>query len=465
MGRIDEDFIKSVAPNPAAVSNGRGLAGDFIGLTRDENSTCYWGSCRGSGKNPYVVSADFINEEKPIFRCTCPSRQFPCKHALGLLYCIAEGKKFSVGQLPEDIISKRAKLTRPVTREKSVEPPKTNTAALLKKMKQQLTGLSSVRRFLDDMLKLGLASCTPKQIKQWKLFALELENFYLTGFQIEVLRLLAILSSDTAEQEKFRQAAELCGRIYSQYKKCTEFLEKKCTSDDYDYENSEVYELLGYNWKLEQLKKLGLIQENAFLIQLAFTSYQDDAAAHYTDVAFWAELHTGKIVKTKDYIPFKAMKYIKRTDCEFSKRNAAELCFYPSGQRARWESAQLADIEPGDIAKIAGFACDDCVQAVKDAKNRLKSPLTEGYVPALLHYSKLCNCKNGYALVATDGTVLSLCDYREFGRATDTLTVLNRETYLLNQAMFGVFHMSDPDSIAFMPLAIVTDDEILRLQF
>jgi hypothetical protein len=41
-----------------------------------------WGLCAGSGKTPYQVIVDLAD---PAFKCTCPSRKFPCKHALGLL--------------------------------------------------------------------------------------------------------------------------------------------------------------------------------------------------------------------------------------------------------------------------------------------------------------------------------------------------------------------------------------------
>lgn len=41
-----------------------------------------WGECRGSGATPYRTCVDL---SEPAYRCSCPSRKFPCKHALGLL--------------------------------------------------------------------------------------------------------------------------------------------------------------------------------------------------------------------------------------------------------------------------------------------------------------------------------------------------------------------------------------------
>ncbi len=50
---------------------GSGAAGDLV-----------WGLCAGSGKHPYQVVVDL---DGPAYKCSCPSRKFPCKHVLALL--------------------------------------------------------------------------------------------------------------------------------------------------------------------------------------------------------------------------------------------------------------------------------------------------------------------------------------------------------------------------------------------
>lgn len=47
-----------------------------------------WGACRGSGQRPYQVCAEL---SEPAFQCTCPSRKFPCKHAIALLLLWSDG--------------------------------------------------------------------------------------------------------------------------------------------------------------------------------------------------------------------------------------------------------------------------------------------------------------------------------------------------------------------------------------
>ena len=82
--QITEELIHTLAPNAAALGNAKKIAarGDFINLGKSEDGTYLCGDCKGSGKNPYHTSADFIDPAAPVLRCSCPSRQIPCKHAL-----------------------------------------------------------------------------------------------------------------------------------------------------------------------------------------------------------------------------------------------------------------------------------------------------------------------------------------------------------------------------------------------
>ncbi len=60
-----------------------------------------WGRCRGSGAEPYDTSVDHV---EVAWRCTCPSRKLPCKHALALLLLWARGE-VGEGVRPEPVES------------------------------------------------------------------------------------------------------------------------------------------------------------------------------------------------------------------------------------------------------------------------------------------------------------------------------------------------------------------------
>jgi hypothetical protein len=81
--------IEAIAPDQASLSAARKLVkpGVWSGLAQDE-SGLVWGACQGSGASPYRV---VISEYDAGYKCTCPSRKFPCKHSLALMWMRAEG--------------------------------------------------------------------------------------------------------------------------------------------------------------------------------------------------------------------------------------------------------------------------------------------------------------------------------------------------------------------------------------
>ena len=98
MQEITEQQIFAMAPNQSAVANAKKISqkGGFVRLECSADDTFYMGECSGSGKSNYITSVDFIDAASPVCRCSCPSRQFPCKHGLALLFEISAKKNFGV---------------------------------------------------------------------------------------------------------------------------------------------------------------------------------------------------------------------------------------------------------------------------------------------------------------------------------------------------------------------------------
>src|SRR5262245_55541108 len=81
------DQILALAPDSQSAKAGNQLATlrkwDRLG----RNQQSIWGECQGSGEKPYQTRIDL---SEPAFQCSCPSRKFPCKHALGLWLLAAQ---------------------------------------------------------------------------------------------------------------------------------------------------------------------------------------------------------------------------------------------------------------------------------------------------------------------------------------------------------------------------------------
>ncbi|MER7761714.1 SWIM zinc finger family protein [Streptomyces sp. NPDC097619] len=98
--RWTAEQVLSLAPDEASrkAGNKLGGAGPWSGAGCSA-SGAVWGLCKGSGSKPYRTVVDLTG---PAFSCSCPSRKFPCKHALGLLLLWSgDERAVGAGEPPE----------------------------------------------------------------------------------------------------------------------------------------------------------------------------------------------------------------------------------------------------------------------------------------------------------------------------------------------------------------------------
>ena len=79
--------IEALAPDQASLAAARKLLKPSSWPTLAEADGLVWGECQGSGATPYRV---VVNEADAGYKCTCPSRKFPCKHSLALMWMRAD---------------------------------------------------------------------------------------------------------------------------------------------------------------------------------------------------------------------------------------------------------------------------------------------------------------------------------------------------------------------------------------
>lgn len=97
---LDLKAIEQLATDQSSLKAAAGLAkpAKWSGIGASPDGALIWGECAGSGANPYRVMADLRDLGN---KCTCPSRKFPCKHVLGLLWLNAESiVPFTVADTP-----------------------------------------------------------------------------------------------------------------------------------------------------------------------------------------------------------------------------------------------------------------------------------------------------------------------------------------------------------------------------
>jgi SWIM zinc finger len=111
---LTRSAIEAMAPDQSALTAASKLLQPAKWPSRARTGGLVWGECQGSGANPYRVAVDI---EDIGSKCTCPSRKFPCKHALALMWMFVEdGAAFKEGDVPEwvkDWMGRRRKSSTP----------------------------------------------------------------------------------------------------------------------------------------------------------------------------------------------------------------------------------------------------------------------------------------------------------------------------------------------------------------
>jgi len=185
--------VAGLAPDASSLAAARRLARPGPWSDTGSTDTLLWGKCQGSGKTPYQVSIDLTG---PAFRCTCPSRKFPCKHGLALLLLWVEGSG-SVADAAEAAgfaqdwaaeRSARAEARAAGEAARSTRTP--DPAAAAKRLEERLAlmdgGMDDFARWLTDLVRGGTASARQQSYAWWDGTAARLVDAQLPGLADDV---------------------------------------------------------------------------------------------------------------------------------------------------------------------------------------------------------------------------------------------------------------------------------------
>lgn len=472
--KIDKGWIETQAVNENALKNGRSIfqKGQFLHLYQSEDETFYMGECQGSGAKAYTTSVDFVEEQHPVFRCNCPSRQFPCKHSIALLYAIEKKRGFSTMDIPEDILKKRERLKKRKdgNEEVSQEPPKkTKKTANNKRLESQLKGIEIAMLMVKDIASMGLAAFTNSKEADYEAIAKQMSDHYIPGVQKQILQLIyegkRIRQSETcAEYDKLiKQIIDL--QVF--LKKAQAYLMKKIEQKPCEKEEAVLEEKLGHVWKLKELKEEGWYVENQELIQLGFRVRFDEALQEYQEEGFWFVFPLGEVHKTINIRPKKALKYTKEEDSFLDCLITPCLYMYPGqrNRRIRWEEAfTIRSIQIEDRIQMKKQALSSLPAILKDIKNQLKNPMADEEQAVLVGYHAIKQAGDVFVLIDHDGNKLPLTSMEE--TSLHALENLPQEELLYDQCALILFSYDGiRNQIIARLMSIISDEHIVRLLY
>lgn len=213
--RWNRETIEALAPDAASIKAAQKLNSLNKWPLRQYNDRAIWGHCQGSGKKPYLTRIDVA---EPAFKCSCPSRKFPCKHGLALFILYAENQSEFTPTDPcpdwvlEWLDSRDDRSEKKAAKAAAPAKP-VDEQAQLKRQQQRSDnvrqGIADLRRWMEDTVQLGLAELVNKNFAYWRDIAARLVDSQAPGLanRINELGSIAVSGKDVMPRlvEKFGQ--------------------------------------------------------------------------------------------------------------------------------------------------------------------------------------------------------------------------------------------------------------------
>ena len=203
----------------------------------DEGCTgrAVWGQCQGSGKTPYRAVVELAG---PAYSCSCPSRKFPCKHALALLL------RWSTQRVPDadqpadyaaawlatrDERAERAVAREPggATRSAGRAATKPDPEAGAKRAKARAAkvsaGLDELQRWLGDQVRTGLAALPTKGYAAFEPIAARMVDAQAPAVAGWLRGLPAVIAGGGAWPERLLEELALLHLLVEAHRRIDEF--------------------------------------------------------------------------------------------------------------------------------------------------------------------------------------------------------------------------------------------------
>jgi hypothetical protein len=224
--RWSVEQVEAIAPSAVAISAARGIASPRLWASTGAADQALWGTFQGTASEPYSAIVDHVEVG---FRCTCPSRRRPCKHALALLLMWVAGhvvdstapapverwiaaRRHRTGDAPateaadEPIAADGAGDTRAADGSDDVpadEPPAPpdrdeRDAARDDRVARMMEGLSELDRWLDDRIRTGLADPSLARYGTWDALAARLVDAQAGSLANRIRRLAGLVGASPA---------------------------------------------------------------------------------------------------------------------------------------------------------------------------------------------------------------------------------------------------------------------------
>lgn len=381
--------IEQLAPDQASLTAAKKLLKPAKWPTLEDNGEgLIWGECQGSGATPYRIA---VTEVDAGYKCTCPSRKFPCKHSLALMWMRADGLAvFSPGTPPQWVNDwlgrRRGPTTAPAKKDseddsasqpsiaavqeedsKAADPEALARAEAQRKRNQErrenliMGGIAAMDQWIADQLESGLAGFDQRATADCATLAKRLVDAKAGGLANRISAVPSMLYGVTEDHRpevaaRALAAAYLIGQAYSRQDALPDTLK------------ADVRQAIGWTVTREALAEdPGLLRVNG---QWRVMATRDEVQAdRLRRIETWLELagEDRRSAVLIDFVPVSG----GATGTVYMPGEVldAELVFYPSPVPIR---AQIV-AHRGTAQADSGWQCD--ARSLNDAINQWRAAL------------------------------------------------------------------------------------------
>lgn len=213
---LTADQVLALAPDATSIKAARELATARRWSETGADDDVLWGLCQGSGSTPYQVR---IERNEPAFACSCPSRKFPCKHALGLLLLAAtEANAIGAAERPawvnEWLDARAARVAKSRERRESgtgVVDVESRDRRRSKRLARTNEGLELLDQWLRDFVRQGSAALAQQRSDWSEAMQRRLIDAQAPGLARHVAAIDAVVH---AAEKNPRDLLAALGRLY-----------------------------------------------------------------------------------------------------------------------------------------------------------------------------------------------------------------------------------------------------------
>ncbi|HET7460013.1 MAG TPA: SWIM zinc finger family protein [Longimicrobium sp.] len=431
--------VLALAPDAGAAKAGQGLAGPRKWVSTGTDGRTLWGECQGSGSTPYQVRVDTL---EPAWRCSCPSRKLPCKHALGL-FLLHTSSPSSVPRtdppqwVAEWIAMREAREEKRQTRAAEAAAKPVDAEAQAKRAARRedrvQAGLEELELWMEDLVRQGLGTARTRPASFWEGMAARLVDAQAPGAARLVRELASIAVGGPGWDARLLEALGRL-RLLSQAWRRLDALPEALRED--------VRSALGFVLRQEEVVALGTVRDRWRVLgqrvddedrlRVQRTWLHGESTGRHALVLVFAH---GSEPLDRSLIPGTAVD--------------AELAFHPSALPLRAVVAARHG-PPAAIGALPGHPSVDAALAAYAAALAVQ-PWVEPF-PLALASAVPVRDGEGWAMRDEDGDVLPLA--RGFGRGWELAAVAGGRPV----ALFGEW-----DGDRLRPLGALADGRFIGL--